>query len=89
MFKQQMGEEMEVYIDDMLVKSKSKGHHLKVLSNTFETLDHYRMKLNESKFSFGIQLGKFLGYLVTKRGIEATLNQIEAINNTLSLKTLR
>ena len=80
MFKSQMGNTMEVYIDDMLVKSKKKENHLSDLSKTFEILRKYRMKLNARKCSFGVQSGKFLRYLVNKRGIEANPYQIDAIN---------
>ena len=70
---------MEVYIDDMLIKRKLKDDHLSDLERTFDILRKYRMKLNASKCSFGVQSGKFLGYLVSKRGIEANPDQIDAI----------
>ena len=69
MFKQQLGRNMEAYIDDMVVKSKAVEDHLKDLAETFETLQKYRLKLNASKCAFGASLGKFLSYLVTHRGI--------------------
>ena len=69
MFKQQLGRNMEAYIDDMVVKSKAAEDHLKDLTETFETLQKHRLKLNASKCAFGASLGKFLSYLVTHRGI--------------------
>lgn len=80
---------MEVYIDDMLVKSKKKEDHLSDLSSTFETLRKYRMKLNARKCSFGVQSGKFIGYLVSKRGIKANPDQIDAINRVQPPHTIR
>ena len=88
-FKDQMGDTMEVYIIDMLVKSRNKEDHLLDLSRTFEILRKYRMKLNASKCSFGVQSGKFLGYLVSKRGIEANPDQIDAINRVQPPRTIR
>lgn len=54
MFKKQIGRNMEVYVDDMLVKSKQMEEHLKDLAETFDTLDHYDMKLNPTKCAFGV-----------------------------------
>ena len=72
MFKDQLGDTMEVYIDDMVVKSKEAKNHVRDLKQAFEILDQYNMKLNPSKCHFGVGSGKFLGYMVTKRGIEAS-----------------
>lgn len=80
---------MEVYIHDMLVKSRHKEEHLSDLSTTFEILRKYRMKLNASKCLFGVQLGKFLRYLVSKRGIEANPDQVNAINRVQPSRTIR
>ena len=79
---------MEAYIDDMVVKSKVIEDHLSDLVETFETLRKYRLKLNASKCAFGVRLGKFLGYLVTHRGIEINPDQIVALQNLNSLKNL-
>lgn len=70
---------MEVYIDDMLVKSKKAGDHVKDLTEVFGVLRKYGIKLNPLKFSFGISSGKLLGYIVISRGIEANPEQIEAL----------
>ena len=79
MFRKQIGHTMEVYIDDMVVKSKKAEDHMGDLTETFEVLRQYRMKLNPAKWSFGVASGKFLGYMVTERGIEASPEQIKAI----------
>ncbi|KAL0440091.1 UNVERIFIED_CONTAM: Retrovirus-related Pol polyprotein from transposon.6 [Sesamum latifolium] len=70
---------MEVYIDDMLVKSRQIDQHLIDLAETFNTLRKYRMKLNPAKCAFGVRSGKFLGYLVTEKGIEVNPEKIRAI----------
>ena len=64
MFHDQIGKNVEVYIDDMLVKSKEEGDHLKDLEETLKTLRKYQMKLNLSKCAFGVSSGKFLGFMV-------------------------
>ena len=74
MFKDQLGKNMEAYIDDMVVKSKVVENHLTDLVETFETLQKRRLKLNALKCAFGVSSGKFLGYLVTYQGIEVNLD---------------
>ncbi|XP_021715146.1 uncharacterized protein LOC110683100 [Chenopodium quinoa] len=76
MFKDQLGDTMEVYIDDMLVKSKKVADQLDHLNEAFGVLRKYEMKLNLSKCSFGVYAGKFLGFVVTQRGIEASPDQV-------------
>ncbi|KAL5537362.1 hypothetical protein UlMin_046141 [Ulmus minor] len=71
MFKDQIGKTMEVYVDDMLVKSLKTEEHIQNLKETFEILRRYKMKLNPSKCAFGVSSGKFLGFMVNHRGIEA------------------
>ena len=65
MFNKQMGRNMEVYVDDMLVKSKEELTHLDDLTEMFATLKQYQMKLNPSKCVFGVVSGKFLGFMVS------------------------
>ncbi|KAI3685619.1 hypothetical protein L6452_34870 [Arctium lappa] len=79
MFKEHLGDTMEVYIDDMLVKSKHADDHIGHLKQSFDILREYKMKLNPTKCSFGVRAGKFLGYMVTRRGIEANPEQIKVI----------
>ena len=66
-----LGKTMEVYIEDMLVKSLESQDYLNHLRQTFEVLEKYNMKLNPTKCSFSVSSGKFLGYVITQRGIEA------------------
>lgn len=65
MFKEHLGDTTEVYIDDMLVKSKQASDHVEHLRQSFDILRKYNMKLNPTKCSFGVSAGKFLGYIVT------------------------
>ena len=79
MLRPQIGRNVEVYVDDMLVKSLDEGRHLDDLQETFNTLMRYNMKLNPSKCAFGVALGKFLGFMVSHRGIEANPEKIKSI----------
>ena len=81
MFKPQLGKNIEVYIDDMVVKSKVAFKHVGDLRSIFEILRKHKLRLNASKCSFGVGLGKFLGYMVTHWGIEVNPDQIKTINN--------
>ena len=65
----------------MVVKSKVVSEHVGDLRNIFEILRSHKLHLNASKGSFGIGSGKFLGYMVTYRGIEVNPDQIKAIND--------
>ena len=69
---------MEVYVDNMLVKSKTTADRIAHLSNTFTVLKEYQMKLNPLKCAFGVTSGKFLGFMVNHRGIEANPDKIQA-----------
>ena len=79
MFRPQIGRNVEVYVDDMLVKSLDERKHLEDLQETFDTFRQYNMKLNPSKCAFGVSSGKFLGFMVSHRGIEANPDKIQAI----------
>ena len=80
-FEPQLGKSVKVYINDMVVKRKLVFEHLTNLVNIFEILRRHKLCLNASKCSFGVGSGKFLGYMVTHRGIEVNPNQIRAINS--------
>ena len=70
MFESLLGKNIEIYIDDMVVKSNVVSEHLGDLRVIFEILRSYKLRLNASKCSFGVGSGKFLGYMVTHKGIE-------------------
>ncbi|XP_057432567.1 uncharacterized protein LOC130725345 [Lotus japonicus] len=78
-FSSQVGRNMEVYVDDMIVKSAKSSDHDDDLREAFAQLRKYRMKLNPEKCSFGIQGGKFLGFMITSRGIEVNPDKGKAI----------
>ena len=84
MFELQLGKNIEIYIDDMVVKSKTESKHFNDLGDIFGILRRDKLRLNTSKCSFGVGLGKFLGYMVTHRGIEVNTDQIKAINSLQS-----
>ena len=74
MFEPQLGKSTEVYIDNMVVKSKVVSKHVGDLRNIFEILRKHKLSLNTSKCSFGMGSSKFLGYMVTHQGIEVNLD---------------
>ena len=80
---------MEVYLDDMLVKSKEELAHLDNLKETFATLKTHQMRLNPSKCVVGVVSGKFLGFMVSQRGIEANPEKVRAIIDMTSPRTIK
>ena len=80
MFEPQRGKSIKAYIDDMVVKSKVASEHVRDLED-IEILRRHKLRLNASKCSFGVGSRKFLGYMVTYKGIEISLDQIRAVNN--------
>ena len=89
MFAQQIGRNVQVYVDDMLVKSRREEDHLDDLKETFDTLRSYNMKLNPGKCAFGVTVGKFLGFMVSQRGIEANLDKIRTIIEMTPLRNVK
>jgi nucleotidyltransferase/DNA polymerase involved in DNA repair len=89
MFQAQIRRNMEVYMDDMLVKSAESVGHNHDLREAFETLKQYEMKLNPVKCAFGVSSEKFLGYMVSSRGIKANPEKIQAILEMQSPKTTK
>ena len=81
MFEPQLGKSIEVYINDMVVKNKVVFEHVGDLKNIFEILRKHKLCLNASKYSFGVESGKFLSYMVTHQGIEVNTDQIKVINS--------
>ena len=79
MFQKQIGASVEVYIDDMLVKSTTAELHIAHMSEAFQILREDNMKLNPAKCTFGVSAGKFLGFIVNNRGIEANPDKIKVV----------
>ena len=75
-FRGLIGSSIEVYVDDLLVKSKEESDHLTHLAEAFHILRRYQMKLNPAKCAFGVSSGKFLGHVISRRGIEANPEKI-------------
>ena len=81
MFQPLLGSTMKVYIDDMLVKYKQRLDHAEHLQQTFDLLREYDMKLNHLKCAFGVNADRFLGFMVTKRGIKANPHSLRPFYN--------
>ena len=74
-----MHKDVEVYVDDMIVKSRDRVDHLAALQRFFERIRQFRLRLNPKKFTFGVTYGKLLGHIVSECGIEVDLEKIKAI----------
>ena len=81
MFESQLEKNIEACINDMVVNSKVASEHVRDLGDIFEILKRHKLRLNTSKCSFGVRLGKFLGYMVTHREVEVSPDQIRAVNS--------
>jgi len=73
------GRNVQAYVDDMVVTSQVKDQHVADLEELFTTIAKYRLKLNPEKCVFGVEVGKFLGFLLTEHGIEANPEKCMAI----------
>ena len=71
-----VGKNVQAYVDDMVVTSQARGQHMSDLEEPFATITKYRLKLNLEKCVFGVEAGKFLGFLLTERGIEAKPGEV-------------
>ena len=81
-FKPLVGRTVEVYIDDIVVKIKTRKEHVLHLQEVFHLLRKYDMKLNPSKCAFGVSAGKVLGFMVSQRGIEVSPDQVKTVMET-------
>ncbi|XP_057517940.1 uncharacterized protein LOC130798860 [Amaranthus tricolor] len=88
-FQSQIGRNLEVYVDDMITKSKQASQHAADLRETFNTLRKHQMRLNPEKCVFGVTGGKCLGFLVDERGIEANPDKIKAIQDMKSPRSVK
>ena len=88
-FAHQIGRNVQVYVDDMLLKSRREDDHLDGLKETFDTLRSYNMKLNPSKCAFRVLAGKFLGFMVSQRGFEVNPDKICAIMEMTSPRNVK
>ena len=89
MFGDLRGTTVEAYVDDMVIKSKTPEEHPGDLAKVFSIFNKYKMKLNPEKCIFAVKEGKFLGHMVSGRGIEANPEKIKAIQEMQPPKTLK
>ncbi|RDY12604.1 Retrovirus-related Pol polyprotein, partial [Mucuna pruriens] len=87
LFHDMIHKEIEVYVDDMITKSKSPEQHLKDLRKLFAKLRKYRLRLNLTKCTFGVKTGKLLGFVVNERDIEIDLDKVKSIREMPIPKT--
>jgi hypothetical protein len=80
-FHELIGKIVEIYIDDVVVKSKSYEEHLADLRRTLECTRKHGLKMNPNKCAFGVSAGQFLGFLIHERGIEVGQKSISTIDN--------
>ena len=77
--KDQLGHNVHVYIDDVVIKSNCTDDLITDLAETFNNLRRYKIKLNPEKCVFGVPSGQLLGFVVSKRGIEANPDKIATV----------
>nr|GFA25524.1 retrovirus-related Pol polyprotein from transposon 297 family [Tanacetum cinerariifolium] len=88
-FKNQIGRNLDAYVDDVLIKRHTKQEILREVEETFQTLRRINMKLNPKKCTFGAEEGMFLGHVVNIKGIKACPEKAEAVINLQSPRTLK
>ena len=89
LFHAMMQKKVEVYVDDMIVKSRDRADHLAILSRFFAMIKQFRLRLNPKKCTFGVTSGKLLGHIVNERGIEVDSKKIKSILDIPTLRTER
>nr|GEV84995.1 reverse transcriptase domain-containing protein [Tanacetum cinerariifolium] len=88
-FEGQVGQNIEVYVDDLVVKSYTEAEMMRDIEETFYTLRKVNMKLNPKKCSFGLAEGVFLGYVITPEGIKTCLDKTAAVLQLPSPRTIK
>ena len=88
-FHDMMHKEMEDYVDDIVVKSKTRARHFQILEQVFERCKKYKLRMNPMKCAFGVSIGKFLGFLVHHRGISMDPAKDTAIVTMKRLTTVK
>ena len=87
-FKEDISKTIEVYVDDLIIKSRTLKDHFIDLERVLQKLDQHKVKLNPDKCVFRVKVGKFLGFMILQRGIEANPKKMEAIINIKAPITL-
>ncbi|GJT74397.1 reverse transcriptase domain-containing protein [Tanacetum coccineum] len=88
-FHKQIGKNLKVYIDDLVIKSRTEDEIVRDMEETFRTLREINMKLNPKKCTFGIEEGMFLGYKVSTRGLKVCPEKVDVVLSLPSLKCLK
>nr|KYP41659.1 Retrovirus-related Pol polyprotein from transposon 17.6 [Cajanus cajan] len=88
-FCNQIGTSLEVYVDDMVIKSASGPDHIRDLCSIFDEVRCHHMRLNPAKCTFGVAGGKFLGFILSQRGIEANPDKCQAIINMKTFNSFK
>ncbi|GJV31106.1 reverse transcriptase domain-containing protein [Tanacetum coccineum] len=88
-FQKQIGRNLEVYVNDLVIKSRTEQEIMRDIEETFRTLREINMKLNPKKCTFGVEKGMFLGYKVNTKGIKVSPDKVEAVLSLPSLKCLK
>lgn len=79
LFHDMMHKKIEVYVDDMIAKSKTEEEHVEYLLKLFQRPRKYKIRLNPNKCTFGVRSGKLLGFIVSQQGIEVDPDKVRAI----------
>jgi len=87
LFHDMMHKEIEVYVDDMIVKSGTEEEHVEYMLKIFQRLRKYQLRLNPNKCTFGVRSRKLLGFIVSQNGIEVDPDKVRAIREMLAPKT--
>ena len=82
-FHKLIGRIVEIYIDDVMIKSKGYREHLADLRETLECTRKYGLKMNSNKCAFGVSVRQFLGFMVHERGIEVGQKSMKAIDEAV------
>nr|GEW00348.1 reverse transcriptase domain-containing protein [Tanacetum cinerariifolium] len=88
-FDRQIGQNLEIYVDDLVIKSHTKTEPLRDIEETFRTLRKINMKLNPKKYTFEAAVGMFLGYMINPKGIKPCTDKMEAVLQLPSPRTIK
>ncbi|GJZ89551.1 reverse transcriptase domain-containing protein [Tanacetum coccineum] len=88
-FHKQIGRNLEVYVDDLVIKGRTEDEIVRDMEETFQTLREINMKLNPKKCTFGIEEGMFLGYKVSTRGLKLCPDKVDVVLSLPSPKCLK
>lgn len=87
LFNDMIHKEIEVYMDNMISKSRTEDDHLEHLRKLFSRLRKFKLRLNPANCTFGVRYGKLLGFIVSQKGIKIDLDKVRAIQDKLPPRT--